>query len=194
MERKIVVGLTGPIASGKEIVSKVLKEKGFEYYSLSHRVREEAKSRGLEPTRETLQNVGDSLRVKFDGAVLAQRTADIFRTIPNPLILVDSIRNPAEIEYLRQEFNAKIIGVTASEETRFQRVLARNRDSDPKTFEEFVKAARRDQGLGQEELGQQVKTCLKLSDVVIENNGTVEELVKKVNETLDKLKIGKYNH
>jgi len=184
MERKIVVGLTGPIASGKDIASEVLKEKGFSYYSLSRRVREEAKSRGLEPTRETLQNVGDSLRAEFEGAVLAERTADIFKITPNPLILVDSIRNPAEIEYLRREFNAKIIGITASVETRFKRSLQRNRQSDPKTFEEFRKAARRDQGLYQDKHGQQVNECLTLSDVVIENEGTAEELIEKVNKIL----------
>ena len=47
-----VIGLTGPIASGKDIASKFLINKGYIYYSLSQVVREEADSRNIKKDRE----------------------------------------------------------------------------------------------------------------------------------------------
>ena len=47
-----VIGLVGKIGSGKDTVSRMLKEYGFKEIGMGDMVREIARERGLEPTRE----------------------------------------------------------------------------------------------------------------------------------------------
>jgi dephospho-CoA kinase len=169
-----VIGLVGPIASGKGVVADLLRERGFFYLSLSDRVREEAKRRGVPEERETLQNIGNELRLREGNDVLARRTADIIGTVSSSNVVIDGIRNPAEIEYLRERFEARIIGVIASADVRFQLMQRRKRPSDPETREVFDRLEQRDRGVGEEDHGQQVEACLNLADVTVENPGLGE--------------------
>jgi len=60
----MIIGLTGTMASGKDAVADILKKKGFICLSLSDEVREEAKNRQIELTRENLQILGDEKRIR----------------------------------------------------------------------------------------------------------------------------------
>ncbi len=55
----MIIGLTGANASGKGEAASYLKSKGFEYYSLSDILREEAKRKKIEPLRENLIKRGN---------------------------------------------------------------------------------------------------------------------------------------
>ena len=132
-----IIGLTGPLSSGKHVVAEYLKNKGFECYSLSQVVRDEAKLRGIKEEREKLQNLGNLLRETFGTGILADRIKKKLDYSKN--IIIDGIRNPGEVTSLRELKNFILIGVTASKEIRFTRVLSRNRESDPKSFEEFLR-------------------------------------------------------
>ena len=182
--RKVIV-VVGPIASGKGFVADYLEQMGYQKYSLSDRVREETAGRGLEIERKNLQDVGDDLRRKRGKAVLAEMTAGLIKD-DEEKIVIESIRNPGEVEYFREKLGAVIIGVTANTQIRFERALKRG---DAKTRKEFDEAERRDRGIGQDQFGQAVDECLKLADVVIENNGTYEEFKEEVDEGLIKLGI-----
>jgi dephospho-CoA kinase len=52
----MIIGLTGKNGSGKTEVSEYLKNRGFEYHSLSDEIRNEIRRRGLEITREVVRN------------------------------------------------------------------------------------------------------------------------------------------
>lgn len=182
---QIFIGLVGPIASGKGTVAEHLKDLGFKAFSLSDKVREEATRRGLEINRENLQNVGDDLRAKFGNQILAERTAfDLIGETDN--IIVDSIRNPGEIEYLRNFFNIKIVGIDAPIENRIVWYVerARERGEDDPDMTVFIKASLRDRGVGQNANGQQVDKCLELADVVLYNSGTKKEINNEVDQYL----------
>ncbi len=75
-ERTIVL-LTGSKAAGKGAVSEVFQnESGFAYESLSTRVREiAARSNMPDAPIRVLQDIGNELREKFGGDILAQLTA-----------------------------------------------------------------------------------------------------------------------
>lgn len=171
--KQIVIGLTGPIAGGKGAVAEILKNLGAVCFSLSDRVREVATEKRHSHERKNLQDVGDDLRKTLGGGVLAKLTAaKAFVIAPNaPLIVIDSIRNPGEIEFLRQHKGFILVAVTASQDIRFERLRKRNRPSDPKEKESFLVADNRDLGIGQESLGQQVGACIEMADLVFENNG-----------------------
>lgn len=182
---KIVIGLVGPIASGKGEVAKYLEQLGFKPHSLSDRVREEAYRRGVNPNRETLQNIGNELRAEHGNAVFAKRTFALLSG-NEKLLVIDSIRNPGEIEYLRQNLGARIIGVDAPEHLRLEYYLkrAKHRGEDNATPESFYTANARDLGEGESASGQQVNRCLALADTVINNPFNLELLYEICNRLL----------
>lgn len=184
---RIIIGLVGPMCSGKGIVGKHLKDLGFEYQSLSDRVREETRARGLPVIRENLQDVGNDLRDRFGGSVLAKRTLEILDGFQGNLV-IDAIRNPAEIEFLKQVYDISIIAIDASREDRLQWYLERSseRGEDGVTPEDFYKADSRDTGIGEPENGQQVARCLEMSDIVFVNKGSKEELFLDIEILLSK--------
>ena len=116
---KIVIGLVGPIASGKGTISDFLVSKGFKYYSLSNVVRAETTARGLELNRKNLQDVGNDLRENFGGTVLVDRLADEIRR--QDFIVIDGVRNPQEIITIKDEFGGKIVHVSAYKNRRVER-------------------------------------------------------------------------
>lgn len=180
----IKIGLTGTLASGKTTVSDLLQDK--KYYSLSQIVRDEATIKGIPHTRENLQNLGDELRITHGIGVLAKKTLEkIERNNKNSEfenIIIDGIRNPGEIEVLRQDKNFYLLAVDAPFEARWIRSLGRKRESDPEEKERFRKNDYRDRGFFESKEGQQVEKCIELADYIIWNLGTQNDLEKKFND------------
>jgi len=185
----IVIGLTGPIAGGKGLVAEFLRRKGFFYSSTSDRVREEIRERGIETTREILQEIADGLRRKFGPEVLAKRTWEIIKSQSNPRVVIDSIRGEAEVDYLKKKPNFYLIGVTAPRRLRYQRVISRQRESDPIKWKEFLRIDKIDFKSGQGKEGRNIKACLKKSDFLIVNDGSLEKLKNRVKLVMDKLAV-----
>ena len=187
--KRYVIGLVGPIASGKSVVAQFLRDQGFAYQSLSDRVRDEANLRGLPLTRANLQNIGNELREEFGAAVLAERSAILLGSHTD-YVVIDSIRNPAEIVYLKEVLGAVIIGIDAPEELRLAWYLerAKHRGEDNPTTEDFLRANARDLGIGEGATGQQVTASLNLADAVIQNLGSKEELIERFMEIFNQFR------
>lgn len=183
----LVIGIVGPIGAGKGSVAAILQKEGFFHLSLSDLVREEAKRRGKEDyTRRDLQDVGDDLRAEFGSQVLADRALQKTKKSGEKQFAISSIKNPAEVDYLRKHSRFILLGVTATKKIRFQRKLASGRsdDQDIKTWEDFLKADRRDRGIGQEDHGQRRRACFEQADSVVKNNGTLAEFGQEVEKVL----------
>lgn len=175
---KICVGLTGPNASGKGEVARFLEGKGFSLCSLSDVVRQEATRRGLDHSRENLIRTGTALREQFGEGVLAQRTLPKI----SQRSVVDSIRNPGEIQVLRTLPGFHLLGIDAPVALRFERSRRRGRVGDGETLEEFERKEileKASQGPG-----QQLDVCLSQADLLVRNEGTLEELHRKVEQAL----------
>ncbi len=181
-----VIAVVGPIASGKGALIKLLEEKNYRCVSLSDVIREKTHEWGLSLTRENLQDVGDTLRQKFGSSIMAELATQEVKKHPHQHFVIDSVRNPAEVAYIKKHFQAFVIGITASSEKRFAMMKARGREWDPKTLEEFQKLEKRDRGVGQEDYGQQVEKCLHMADIIIDNNGNYEEFKRNLNYFLEK--------
>ncbi len=184
MKKRVVIGLVGPISGGKGFLGEYLANHGFFYTSTSDRVREEADRRGLPRIRENLQNIGNELRTIFGGAVLVERSLLLIPTKAK-LVVIDGIRNPGEVLFVKEQMNGVIIGVDAPVELRLKLYLerARKRGEDGTTEADFWKANNRDLGIGEDALGQQGKATFELSDHVIENDGT-QRMVQECNAWL----------
>lgn len=183
--KRTVICLVGPMVSGKGDVGSYLKSLGFVYESLSDRVREEADARSIPRLRENLQNLGNELRKTYGPSVLAKRTVEILKNATESIV-IDGVRNPGEIEYLRSELDATVIGIDAPIKKRLEWYLerAKKRGEDGLTEEDFYRADNRDHGIGEDPNGQQVGLCLELADYGIYNDGTKEKLFENVEQIL----------
>ncbi len=176
----MIIGLTGSLAAGKGVVSNFLKENGFVYLSLSDELREIAKERKIELTRNNLQDLGNKLREEYGSGVLAEKVLNKIKNQEYKKAIVDGIRNPAEINVLRKIKNFSLISVDAPREMRFKRLIERNRESDPKTLEDFVKVDDRDKGVGETQTGQAVAECISQANYNLVNSRSLEEMHEKV--------------
>ena len=167
----MIIGLTGSLAAGKGIVANFLKEKGFVYLSLSDEVRELARGKKIEITRKTLQDFANSLREENGAGYFATLVYNKIINQQYKNVVVDGIRNPAEIDVLKKLKNFFLVSVDASLEIRFKRIVERDRESDPKTYDEFLKVDSRDKGFGEKETGQGVGKCMARADYTLINEG-----------------------
>ena len=169
-----LIGLTGTNGAGKGEVANFLKKKGYAYYSLSDLVRQELNKEGKELNRNNLIKMGNKLREKFGADILARLVVKKIRG----KAVIDSIRNPKEVEYLRQQKNFIMVAVDAPAALRFERVKKRGRQESVSTLQEFIQKEAEEMTNNQK--GQQLQNCMKMADIKIENVGSLENLHQKL--------------
>lgn len=184
-----VIGLTGTIGSGKNTVKNIIKRKVTCFcITLSDIIRAEIERRKGTLTRATLQDMGNELREKYGNHILVKLAVD-YLSKKKDVAVIDGIRNPGEIEYLRKRFgdDFKLIAIDAPAKIRFKRLKERGEEKDVKTWEEFIALDKRDQGEDEPEFGQHVKKCIEQADFLIINDGDERELEGKVERILQLL-------
>ena len=184
----MIIGLTGENCSGKGMVADYLQKKSFYFYSLSDVIREELTSKGTEITRDALIKEGNNLRQKYGSSVLAVKTTAKLQTDKN--YIIDSIRNPAEVNELKKLTRFVLLKILSDPENRFERMKERNREGDPKTLKEFLRVEELEAS-NQNSAKQQLTACMKLADKTIVNDDQPENLYKKVDQLLQELQVEK---
>ena len=177
---RMIVGLTGTMASGKGEVVRYLKSKGFEHYVYSDILKEIAKQRNIEVTRENLQRLGND--IKRESKNLGILSKKLLEKVKTDKAVVDGVRNIDEIRELKKEDEVYIISVIAPQRLRFKRLIGRNRPGDPKSFLEF-KRLDNIENRGKTK-GQEINKCIEIADFRIDNRGTVKDLKGEVDKIL----------
>ncbi|MEK6934324.1 MAG: AAA family ATPase [Nanoarchaeota archaeon] len=189
----MIIGLTGTMGSGKGTFSKYLKQKGFNYITISDLVREEARNKDLAIKREVLQNLGNLMREKHGNGYWAKKA--IGRINEKENWIIDGIRNTGEVEEIKKLQSSVLIGIDAPEDLRLRRLEKRNKlkdegreaSEDPKDKFGLIQIELRDRGFKEPTHGQQVLKCLDQADHKIINDSTLEEFYIKIEEILKKL-------
>ncbi len=177
----MIIGLTGKNGSGKGEVAKFLAERGFQVFSLSDVLREEAERRGKTPTREVLVELGNELRKHSGPGVLAER---IFRRLdPEKNYVIDSIRHPSEVQVFRRRQDFVLVSVQALQRLRFERLRQRGRENDPRTFEEFQALEAREAQSSDSD-HQQLDKTISLGEATLENGGPLRDFHEKIKRLL----------
>ena len=178
----MIIGLTGENCAGKGTVTAYLKKKGFEYYSLSDVVRDVLAKEGKEITRDNLIKKANELRSK-DASALAKSV--VVKLKQNKNYVIDSIRNPFEAnELMKLKFT--LVYVTAPAQLRFERMLARNREHDPKTFKEFL-ALENAERANKDEKKQNIEATAALASKILVNDGDFSKLYDNIDHLLAEL-------
>jgi len=173
MLMKLIVCLTGMPGAGKSTIAEGLQSKGYEIINMGNTVREEAKKRNLESTRENLGKLMLELREKNGPGAIAELVKPQIESSTSNVILIDGVRSNDEIQVLKKYGTVKLLAVHASTDTRFDFLQKRGRSDDPQTKQHFEERDNRELGVG-------VSNSIALSDNAISNVGkTKEELIEQ---------------
>ncbi|HYM13563.1 MAG TPA: deaminase [Bryobacterales bacterium] len=175
----MVIGLTGANGAGKTLVCDYLRSRGFTYHSLSDEIREELARRNDAATRENLIDTGNQLRRSFGPAVLAERVKAKLTLGRN--YVIDSVRNPSEVEALRRLPEFHLLHIDAPLELRYRRARERRDARAPATFEEFAAQEQREMDSA-DPAAQQLRATFDLADERLLNDSTQEALYARIDE------------
>lgn len=168
-----IICLVGMPGAGKGEINKILESEKIPVVVMSSIVREEVKKRNLELNIKNLDNVAVDLREKFGKDVVAKRTAEKIKKIKSDIVCVDGLRNMEEITPLKDAGDVYIISVSAPEEMRFERLLKRKEQRDPKNIEEFKWREQKQIGLG-------ISKVVEAANYDITNDGDLQSLRDKI--------------
>jgi dephospho-CoA kinase len=159
--------------AGKSTIAEGLQSKGYEIINMGNIVREEAKKRNLESTRENLGKLMLELREKNGPGAIAELVK------PQIESSTSNVSND-EIQVLKKYGTVKLLAVHASTDTRFDFLQKRGRSDDPQTKQHFEERDNRELGVG-------VSNSIALSDNAISNVGkTKEELIEQTFKIIQK--------
>jgi dephospho-CoA kinase len=175
--KSAIIAITGMPGTGKALVSAIAKELDLPIYILGDVIRNEAKSRGLQPSGENLGKLMLELREREGKGVVARRLIPIIKKKRNKFVVVEGVRSLEEVKEFRVFFNVLILGIHSSPTQRFRRLINRGRSDDPKNWNDFVERDERELKVG---LGD----VIALSDIMILNDSTINRFKSKINSLL----------
>ncbi|MCX6785351.1 MAG: AAA family ATPase [Candidatus Komeilibacteria bacterium] len=180
---KLILGLAGKLSSGKGTIAKYLQENHqAEILMFSTPLRDVLDRFYLPQTRDNMQGVSKGLRESLGQDVIARVIAEDAKKMPDGVIVVDGVRRPMDIVYLKELPGFYLIKIEAEQTIRHQRLNKRgqNPDDQSTTFEEFQKKDAAEAESLIDEVAQEAK-------FIINNNGTKEELFAQIEVILKKL-------
>ena len=177
----LIIAVTGLRGAGKSLVKEVGEEFGIPSLEMSDAVLDAMERIGVKRDGEMgsvdIRDFAKMMRERFGPDVFARKTIEKLLEQGYQTVIVSGVRGMYEIETFRKHGRVVIIAVVADKQLRFKRTVARNRQHDPKTYEEFILADEKDKGFGVDEV-------IENADYVIENNGTIAEAKEKVRSVL----------
>ena len=181
-----VVAFTGMPFSGKSEAVNTMKEKGIPVVRMGDFVWEEVQQRGLPLTDGNVGKIAQEMRETQGMDVWAKKTLIVVKQLGNvDLVVIDGIRNPEEVmtfkETLGREF--MLIAITAPDSLRHQRALSRGRADDSREIERVKQRDQREREWGMEQV-------ISSADEVIDNQGSLEDLRRKIETVIGPLMKG----
>jgi dephospho-CoA kinase len=192
-----IIGVAGTNGSGKDTIGVMLQEKyKFLFVSASDILRQEARARGQESTREILRNISAEWRRELGSlGALIDKVVDLYKQVedqyPGGLAIV-SLRNPGEPDRIH-ELGGTMVWVDADQEIRYNRIqsnsVSRGRaGEDNKTFEQFLAEEAAEMHHEGDAATLNMSAVKERSDVFITNDGDDIEAFKSEAERILRLK------
>jgi dephospho-CoA kinase len=173
------IALTGPPRSGKDTAADYLVEKhGFSKVVMSDENGFELRKQGLEDDKMGRSRMGKELRERFGVDVIAKRSFERAEKSGFERVVFVGPRNIEEVDFFKKSVPGfKLVKVEAEKGKRFGRKSLEEGQSREKFFER-EKWEQEKFGLGR---------VLDAADYTIENNSTIAELEKAIDELMQKL-------
>jgi dephospho-CoA kinase len=181
---KIILGISGEIASGKDTVAHYLVDRyGATLFMFSDPLRDILGRLHLVENRENLTRISGIIRKEFGDDILSKSIAMDAVKDPGPLVVIDGVRRHSDIEAVKGHPEFSLIYVEADMRIRYERIVKRrqNSDDETKTFEEFKKDHLLETEIAIPELKDH-------SRFVVDNSGTLEDLFGQVDAVMAELR------
>ncbi|MCL2435611.1 MAG: AAA family ATPase [Lentimicrobiaceae bacterium] len=174
-----IIGITGTIGAGKgTIVEYLVKNYGFQHYSVRNYLIQEAQKQNLPLNRDTYVMLANRLReIHAPSFIIDELYKEAAKNGENAII--ESIRTPGEIASLRTKDNFSLWAVDADPKVRYERIFARQSETDQISFDTFLANEQREMN-AEDPTKQNLAECIRQADVLLENNGEFEKLYRQI--------------
>ena len=181
----MIIIVTGMPGSGKSKIVKEFERRGFPSVSMGDVVREETLKRGLELTKENVAKVSIRLRQELGQNAVAKLTVEKVRELlkESDVVVIDGVRSLDEVGTFRGAFPDEkiiVVAVHTPPKQRFERLRARGRHDDPKTWEDFEERDWKELRFG-------IGSVIAMADYMLVNDGSHDEYEKNVRELVDRI-------
>jgi dephospho-CoA kinase len=181
----MIVIVTGMPGSGKSKIVKEFEKRGFPSVSLGDIVREETVKRGLELTKENVAKVSIRLRQELGQNAVAKLAVGKVRKLleKKGVVVIDGVRSLDEVGTFRGAFPGEkiiIVAVHTPPRQRFERLKARGRHDDPKSWEEFEERDWKELKFG-------IGNVIAMADYMLVNDGSKEKYESTVKRLIDEI-------
>ena len=182
----LIIGITGTLGAGKGTIVEYLKrKKDFRHYSVRAFLVKEIEKRGLPVNRDSMTAVANQLRSRHHPAyIVEQLYHEALAAGQNAVI--ESIRTPGEVEFLRKQGNFYLFAVDADPKVRYQRIRQRGSATDHIDFETFLANEAREMTTTDPNK-QNLAQCIRMADFRFDNNGDVASLYAGVDKVLKQI-------
>ena len=178
-----IIAFTGLPASGKSVAVEVGKNKGIPVIRMGDLVWEETRKQGQTLNDKNVGNIANIMRKRYGKNIWAKRTVEKINSLKKSShLIIDGVRNIEEIEYFKKELGSDffVVAIDATNELRRKRVIARGRIDDSKDLNSFIERDNREIQWG-------VQKVMADADIVILNNGSLDQFKKQIINVLQKL-------
>jgi len=173
---KIILGFTGLPASGKGTAAKYYSEKySSPTFRFSTSMRDLLDRLYLPQSRENMSTISQITREAFGQDLYAKVMAGDVGKADHDIVIVEGIRRMEDVQELKKLSNFKLVAIEADMKIRYERLKIRgeNSDDNTKTWEEFQEDHKLETELT-------IPAVMEKADITINNNGTLEELYKQL--------------
>ena len=187
MKKKIVIGLAGSIASGKDTVADyVVKKFDGQSVSFSQPLRDILNRVFLPINRINLSKLAQTLVDNYGGDVLSHTIAEEIKINPKQIFVLPNIRRESDYVCMVNEpsFDFYLIGINTDIKTCYERLIKReqNVDDKGKTWEDFQKDLQLSTEVG-------IAALVKKSLYQLDNNGSHEDLYSQIDKLISDLQV-----
>jgi len=178
-----IIAFTGMPASGKSEAVQLAKDKGIPVIRMGDLVWEETKRQGRPLNDKNVGSVATTMRKKHGMDIWAKRTVEKIHSLKKSLrLVIDGVRNMEEIEYFKKELGLDffVVAIDAPDELRRKRAIARGRTDDSKDLKDLEERDKREIHWG-------LQKVIANADIIIQNNGSLDQFQKQVLTMLNNL-------
>ena len=173
-----IIGTIGANGSGKdEVLRHLAAHHGVPFLSTGDMVRAIAAEEGVEPTRESLGVLSERRFAEQGAGCFVRMAAE--RIVDNgwPVAGISGIRSVDDVRILKEAYSDGFVlihVVVSDPRVRFERMARRGEARDPKDDAAYRSLD------AQEEARFHLSQAIEYADVVLHNDGTLEDLHRAV--------------
>jgi dephospho-CoA kinase len=178
-----IIAFAGMPFSRKTEAVQIAKDLDIPVVRMGDAVWDEVKNQGLELNDKNVGIVADKMRKEKGMDIWARRTLDKIKSLKKAnVIVIDGIRNVEEIDRFKKDLGKDFVVITvgSSNETRYKRAQSRGRQDDSKDINKIKERDKR-------ELHWGLDVVIASADIVISNEGNIDEFRDKVKKILCKM-------